>query len=329
FGVDEAYLIAAWFASFWWGSHTLLFSITAYAILRHSGVKHVFNVFTAAVLLLYMIATAHMAIVLRNLINAFIVYRDTIGPDAYYENVGSGLYVSAQFLYISGKLVSDSVVIWRLWIVWGQQYWAVALPICLWIGTAISSLGAGSHLALPHPEAQSVIRWGYGMYVTSLVMNIYATALIAGRIWFVNRMAIAKDHPYSRLILLIIESGSFLAIAKIIEISLYCISLDSATSRDQSCWILLDVMPQFMGIIPTLIILAAKIGLTRNDDHYSTQTRHTYSIAFAPGDQVQLPRTDLTSSSPYFGEHMSGPTVKAFSGTVLSSRRPAVCRDNV
>ncbi|KAH9934318.1 uncharacterized protein B0H18DRAFT_554290 [Fomitopsis serialis] len=126
---------------------------------------------------------------------------------------------------------------------------------CFCIGTAISSLGATSHLAPPHTEYEQAVRWAYTKYITPLVKNIYTTALVAGRV----------------------------------------------VSSDKSCWILFNAMPQLMGIIPTLV---AKIGFTRKDDHCSTQTRHTYSIAF---------------TLSYLGEDLARPTVIACSVTALYS----------
>jgi len=238
---------------------------------------------------------------LRMLINAFIVYRNTIGPVNYYEDREAKLYVSGQELYISTIVVADSVVVWRLYVVWGKKLWIAAMPAMMIIGTAISGFGAVSQFLTPHPVYLTAVNWATAMYAISLATNIIVTTVTAFRIWFIsyrhNSTLGRSENPYFRVILLVVESGLFLAAAKIVEFALYRVSVNIGTGGDHSLWIVLNCMPQIMGILPTLIVLAVNAGFTRRDEYYNTS--HSVSMSFAPNDSLPATSTAVTSSSVF------------------------------
>jgi len=287
FPVDESYLIAAWLESFFWGAYTIFIGHLLYKIVR-KGIFRVRKVSMTAILVLYCLCTAHMAVTLRMLINAFVVYRETIGPVAYYEDRESKLYVSGQELYVSCIVVGDSIVVWRLYVVWGKKLWIAAFPIMMIIGTAISGYGAVSQFLLKHPVYETAVNWATAMYAITLSTNILVTTATAARIWYVNYHRGSRpkemDSPYFRVALLIVESGLFLGVAKIIEFALYRVSVNVGLSGDHALWIVLEAIPQIMGIMPTLIVLAINSGLTKGDEFYAMD--HPSTQAFTREDEL-------------------------------------------
>ena len=137
-----------------------------------------------------------------------------------------------------------------------------------------------------------------------MVTNIIVTGLTAGRIWYVAfydtlspslncnfwryvaRTLDAKSfgeslRRYRLVIVLIVESGAFMAISKIIEFTLFKLAPDDGLNGLNALYIPMDCMPQIMvsslficntrdffltllyqGICPTFILLAVSTGLS-------------------------------------------------------------------
>lgn len=101
-----------------------------------------------------------------------------------------------------------------------------------------------------------MVHWGTAMFAMSLTTNIVVTAAVAGRIWVshssasTNLLYVTHGVPacryvtiyprsniprqssvhYTRLILLIIESGSIITAAKLIEFVLFLVSMPYTSS---------------------------------------------------------------------------------------------------
>jgi len=239
---------------------------------------------TGAIIVLYTLATTHVSLVLKRLIEGFIVYRDTIGPIPYFSNVGYKINLAKDAIYITTILVGDSVVVWRLYIVWGKKLWIAALPMLLILGTAITGYACIAQWELPDVNYTASVYWATAMYSISLCTNVIVTIITATRIWWMSyrneRVLGVTESRYFRVILLILESGFILAAAKIIELTLFELAGDDETFEgNKAVWIVLESMPQLMGILPTLIVLAVNTGFTRKDSYYTEYP--TQPIAFS------------------------------------------------
>ncbi|CCM05309.1 uncharacterized protein FIBRA_07523 [Fibroporia radiculosa] len=297
---DEAYLVAGWVESYLWGLYTIVFGITMYKI-RLKGWKKMNKVTAGTIIVLYVLATAHNAMALRLLINGFIVYVQDPGPQVYFANIVVPLNVAKDVVYVTNIWVGDSVIVWRLYVIWGKKLWIAAFPVCMMIATAITGYYAigrwlnpaldSTHLNLAFYETS--FHWVTAMYAVSLCTNVSVTIVTATRIWWVghrNTKILGSDthSPYSRVILLLLESGSVLSAAKTIEFALFETS-GNGYGGDNSVWIVIESMPQIMGIMPTLVILAVNAGFTRRDDFYSLAPQ-THTVQFAS----QPPNTNPT-----------------------------------
>ncbi|RPD54261.1 hypothetical protein L226DRAFT_575801 [Lentinus tigrinus ALCF2SS1-7] len=286
FPMDEAYLVGGWLASFFWGFYTLLFIASLRLIYkkRRQGI----NVFTTtSIVLLYTLATTHIALALVRLIQGFIIYRDTIGPIAYFANVSIRLNVAKDYIYITSLFVGDMVVVWRLHVVWGRNLWVSVFPIVMTFGELIAGYGSVSHYLLPHPTVQSTVPWGTAMFVMSMATNIIVTAAIASRIWYITRkpkaMGLQMPGRYTRVLLLIIESGVIITAAKVTEFTLFRLSPPDGIHGTNALYIVFEVMPQITGIVPTMIVYAVNSGYTQQEDTYVTRT----SMVFRNGPSGQ------------------------------------------
>jgi len=93
FPIDEAYLVAAWLASAFWGAFTVIFvfwMVSTIPYLRKT--KHYTT--TITVFVMYILATAHISIILVRIINAFIVNGGKpLGATLYLANIANLLTV--------------------------------------------------------------------------------------------------------------------------------------------------------------------------------------------------------------------------------------------
>ncbi|CCM06865.1 uncharacterized protein FIBRA_09171 [Fibroporia radiculosa] len=273
FPIDESSLIAGWVESFIWGVYSVLFGLSIRQIVLN-GYSRFNKVSTAAIIILYCLATVHASLVLARLIQGFIVYRDTIGPVAYFSGVGYKINLAKEAIYITAIILGDSVVVWRLYVVWSKNIWVAMLPILLILGTAITGYACIAQWELPTVNYTDSVFWATAMYSISLCTNVVVTITTAARIWYMiyqtERILGVVESRYFRVIMLILESGFILAAAKVIELTLFELTGDDETyGGNKAVWIVLESMPQLMGILPTLIVLAVNTGFTRKDGIYT------------------------------------------------------------
>ena len=120
----------------------------------------------------------------------------------------------------------------------------------------------------------------------------------------------SSQIKYRYLILLIVESGVFIAISKTIEFILFELSPNDGLDGNNALYIVMDCMPQVMvsydrilsvimisklfssqGIVPTFIILAVNLGFTSSGaEAYSGSTAYASgsgSMYFRKGTGVE------------------------------------------
>ncbi|RDX54211.1 hypothetical protein OH76DRAFT_1342043 [Lentinus brumalis] len=313
FPIDESYLIAGWLESFFWGFYTLLFGMSMYVIYQKR--REALNIFTTvSIVLLYVLATIHMSLALVRLIQGFIFYRDTITPILYFANISVRLNMAKDYIYITNLVLGDLVVVWRMYVVWGKNPWVVVFPLIMTAGELISGYGAISQWLLPHPNPPTMIKWGTSMYVLSMATNILVTAAIASRIWYVTRrtqavMGETGSNRYSRVILLIVESGALIAAAKLIEFTLFKLAPVDGLVGLNAMYIVYESMPQLTGLVPTAIVYAVNNGFTNKDDYYTSHepksmlvfgSRSGFATATEPTayDNSSLSTVGFASPSP-------------------------------
>lgn len=290
FPIDKAYLVAGWLESFFWGMFTVFFGFTIYGIYQ-KGLSRANRFTTPAIIILYVLATTHVSLALTRLIAGFITYRDVIDPVDYFANIAQNINVAKDYFYITNLVVGDSIVVWRLYVVWGNDVRVAAFPMVMILGTAIAGFGSISQFLLPNTNFTESVNWGTAMYVMSLSTNVIVTAVTAGRIWYVthrNRKLMGNmATTYTRLILLLIESGFVIAAAKVTEFVLFEVA-GSGIGGNNAMYIPFDIMPQITGLMPTLIVLAVNSGITQKDEYYSkphSVNTHIQPLQFAPHQQ--------------------------------------------
>jgi len=211
---------------------------------------------------MYLFSSCHIILVLTIEIQTFM--NEAAGSG---KNVHSNRFLVAQaFIEVANCILADSVLIWRVWVVWGRNYWIVAMPISLLVGETITgSLFAYAFHATPtdlNILQGDVLRFAPPAAAFVLCTNVLCTSLIAGRIWYMQRRINAimvsnhgsANNVYRSAILLVAESG-------LIYSSSWLVILTMFSSNTNGLFIVFDILSQLSGIIPTMIILLAHLNL--------------------------------------------------------------------
>ncbi|KAL0947483.1 hypothetical protein HGRIS_013588 [Hohenbuehelia grisea] len=150
-------------------------------------------------------------------------------------------------------MIGDSILIWRVWVVWNRSWRATILPIALMLGAA----GA----RVPIIVSTSAVREFVSDISSILILaNVgLCTILIGGRIWYLQHqisksMTSPMHRTYKAVLLLIIESGSLIFISQILAILLSKIDNDGVHT-------ILDMQVPLIGMLPTLIVLLVHLDV--------------------------------------------------------------------
>jgi len=186
---------------------------------------------------------------------------------------------------IIANCIADSVLIHRIYLVWGSKIWIIIFPILsslvantFGLAGAVmrikgtSNSGIASNFALEEKGINYLI----GFYFTNAAVNFMLTLLIAGRIWWVGRRTWVSfgtgencmiSKKYKTIIAVLIECGI------IYPISL--ISHAAAELNQEKLAVPINLTPtviQLAGIAPTLILVRTCLGRSITDKIISSQT---------------------------------------------------------
>ncbi|KAF7375385.1 hypothetical protein MSAN_00426100 [Mycena sanguinolenta] len=162
-------------------------------------------------------------------------------------------------LLTTNNLVTDSLFIYRCFLVWGRSPRVVVLPILMLVATTVLGYLSAYKDDLVDPcfLDQRIV------YIMVLLTNVMLLTLTAGRIWWIRRDAIlvlesAHVRKYDTVVAIILESGAIYCL------SIICFLISISVSSDDTAitQIFRSALPQIMNIAPTLIIVRVGVGNT-------------------------------------------------------------------
>jgi len=242
------------------------------------------------------------------LYEAFIIFSPTVDPSTYYlvqGNIHPGYNFAQVWLYAVVTITGDSVLVWRCHAVWGRKYWYITLiPALSVLATTIGGFGAPSvtlKLSSESPEvaanfAPLAASFATTEIATSLVTNLLTTIIIGGRIWWVSTRMGGKNR-FSRVISLVVESGTLLTLLKITEFSLYRVAVADVNNIREMFWTVWSCVPQVVAIVPTLIIIVVTTGHTAiSNSAVVPSTSLPSTMMFSPNQRANNPTGTMDTS---------------------------------
>lgn len=298
----SSHFIALWTETLLYGSYTALYAICMHVLLDRR--RHRFAENTPMITMasgLFLLGTAHVIVNFARGIQAFTVVENT--PREVYSAFGTPISVAKQSIYTSTVILSDSLLIFRCYTVWGQNWKVILVPVVLLVLGGTTGFVTVYQFTVVEPGNEdgvytgSLKSWATAAYGFSLAANVLVTSLIAWRIWRHTRRVRAivegvEKARYDRALAMVIESGAIYSLSLTIMLIMY--TLNTHGQR-----IVYDALSQIAGIMPTLIIV--RIGLGVNAHNTAEDTSHTLRFAHST-------TTTTTLHSPAVQSARSGTT---------------------
>ncbi|KAJ7704205.1 hypothetical protein B0H16DRAFT_1747713 [Mycena metata] len=190
---------------------------------------------------------------------------------------------TAQTIIFAGNnLVTDSLLLYRCFVIWGSNWRPVVFPGILIACTfrCVASFGFSGLIIVPAPLFHL-------QYVFAAFTNLVLVVLIGGRVWYIRQDArvVAGNElrkRYDTVIAMVLESGAMYFVVLVL-LAIFA-SESSAFAFD----ILESIAIHIVNIIPTLIIV--RVGLGQN-----IQDTGKTPLAKEARDTRPQPRADFSA----------------------------------
>ncbi|KAG7091793.1 hypothetical protein E1B28_008197 [Marasmius oreades] len=247
------------------GTFLLLSAISIYAMIKADGrdtprYGHAVNsvssaslartfkrpAFIVAIALLITV-TGHWICTFMRLFLAILHSED---PLVFYATLSEPTEVIKTGFLMASLVLGDSMIIYRLWVVWDRRWAIVIFPLLSVTGLVVAGIGITYQFAI-FPEGHDVFASEAGRWITSdtvltLCTNVYCSVLIAWRIWNMSKgsspfAVTGKVNVVTKSLIVFIESAALYAIWTILFLATY-------QSRTNMQFFVVDCWPVMAGI---------------------------------------------------------------------------------
>ncbi|KZT67777.1 hypothetical protein DAEQUDRAFT_766932 [Daedalea quercina L-15889] len=202
-------LATACFECYLYGIFSVLYGTSTYLLVRQGREKmaaeglrsRINSVYRApmfiAAQIIFLTVTGHWVLTVYRLFAAFVNFRGGTDPLYYYADIALTSEVAKCALLVATVLVSDAMIIYRLYIIWGYNKLIILPPILTWLGLIAVGAGVCWQFSI-YKLGDSVYDGDTGRWITAdciftLATNIYCTVCISYRV-FRTRLR-ARRHP--------------------------------------------------------------------------------------------------------------------------------------
>jgi len=224
-------ILSLWLETLLYGLYTSLFFETVFIMIKKTRTwTRPSKIFFWAIIVMFISATAHIAINLYRILRAYVWLVDEVGPAAYLGNMERWDTITHDALNAFTTWIGDCLVIYRCYIVWDNNLPIVAMPIALVIMSIIANsiaLHQFSRLGLGTIFSPSLVHWMDTIYAIAFVQNTMTTGLIAYRIWHQGAKSqglVSSKLSLIPLVRIIVESAAIYVLNVLILIILYALN---------------------------------------------------------------------------------------------------------
>ncbi|KAL5492766.1 hypothetical protein ACEPAI_4213 [Sanghuangporus weigelae] len=265
FSAEESKLVSIFVQSVLYGAYSVLFFVATYYMLwNRPGGQPPRRTMLCISLLMFVVATMHVAVNFTRIIKAFINFENAPGgPASFFNELSEFTQMFGSTLYVLQTLIGDSMVLYRCYLVWGRNLWVVAFPFVCLLGSTATGIGILYSFARVVPQASIFVvelsHWITSFFSMTFATNVICTALVAYRVWSINRKRLSfRVRKLRPIMLLIVESGAFYSATLMALLILY--NVDSWFQ-----YVVLDAVSPIVGIVFTVIMLRIITGVSSED----------------------------------------------------------------
>ncbi|KAI0697524.1 hypothetical protein C8T65DRAFT_518499, partial [Cerioporus squamosus] len=275
------------------GAYAVLASICIHYLVKRGKSKLRHPVVLAYTVVMLISATIWFVV------GTYLESLEFVGPAGVDPTLFGGgnpqLAILKRTLFVFNIWLADSLITYRLYIIWGSSIAVMVIPCILWLVTVAVSTALLIFTA--HPSASifesHIIQLQTAFYCLSISLNTICTVLITGMLWYRqcdlkrNGFLHSTSPSLAGVIAVIVESAALYSICGIITIPTLVKQLP-----------LQSVMNTLIGsvtcIAPNLIILRLAIGVAE----FPTRTKvSTMTFANASSGTDGLSDSDIVNAS--------------------------------
>ncbi|KAK7061984.1 hypothetical protein R3P38DRAFT_2832715 [Favolaschia claudopus] len=242
-------------------------------------------------LLITLLISARWVLDVIDTAHGFLNSRD---PESYFAAPPRPRAIAELGLISASVLICDTMIIYRLWIVWNRSFVVVLVPMLALLGLLASGIGSTYQLAVTCPGesrfTEKIKQWIVQECVFNLVTNLYATGFIAYRICVTSsglsdaaNIRVNTRNALSRSTAIVVESSVLLSVWIIIGIILFAI-------KSPFHWFALGTLGTISGISFMLINVRVALGWSQSDEPIVSASK----IVFNADGTPSVPATVLT-----------------------------------
>ncbi|KAF8802765.1 hypothetical protein BYT27DRAFT_6751895 [Phlegmacium glaucopus] len=304
---DVAYIGGVWAEGVLYGIHIVVFFTLCYIFTSSAytrGREKSSRILLAYSTVMFILSTAHVSLAVSELLQGFVSERESTpgGPPAFYR---FNVFPKRKAIYIVNTLLGDSLLIWRVYVIYGRN-WIVCAPcILILLGTIVCGLKtivANAIAATSSVFDPSILSWITSTFVLTIVTQITATILIAARIYAASQpFQVSGEVPdnegvgdivggkkgqvgrkyertqrekYLGVVWLVVESGAVYSGAAIVQLVTYLEKMNAGVIME-------FLLSQLSAMVPMIIVVRVGLGL-----------------AYQGASSVPYPNDDPSSSAP-------------------------------
>ncbi|EPQ53025.1 hypothetical protein GLOTRDRAFT_79032 [Gloeophyllum trabeum ATCC 11539] len=295
--LEVANVLSVWFETLLYGIYFSLFFESVYVIMKKKRTKTLpAKLFFAATVVMFLLATVHIAISLYRLLRGYVWLASDPGPVAYFADYHRWDNVANEVISGIQTWIGDSLVIYRCFIVWSRNYYVVAVPSVLLVLSVIGNCMVFQIFNSKDVDGLFSVplqTWVNLIYSATFAQNTLTTGFIAYRIWrqdWETRQVLGPGSYRGAASLLpsvrvIIESAMIYALEVLVLIILYAIGHNGE-------YVLQAAVTPTVGIVFTMITV--RLALRSSEALKTTHLPSAFRVA--PTGRMHLTTTINQSS---------------------------------
>ncbi|KAG8980844.1 hypothetical protein FRB95_010497 [Tulasnella sp. JGI-2019a] len=302
--IDVANFCGLVVATLMYGLFLAMFASTIGPLWRH---RHQMKFVLTVIISLVVITTINAGLMVAKNYEAFIKFRE--GPGGVvgsFQTLRAAMNPGTNVFLPFAGVLADTLICWRLYIIWSRRWWIVAFPIILLVAESIAALTGcitsslqskryGSHRSA-FPAGDFIVG------ACTVIVNLFCSPLIIGRLYWLGRDANMPDtrRIFHTTIIRLAESGALFTLTTIVWT---CFTI---VPEFPGIWTFIAyVYAMVVGIAPMLIVMHLNATVTSGlrdiepGDAQGLPRPSLSTIAFRPqtsGASLQLDRWEYTDS---------------------------------
>jgi len=263
-GFGQATLLGGLIGLTLYGVFFVLFCATLYVMSVRSKTTPFNYPLSMAAIIIFSLSSVDAVLKSRRLMIGLLYTPFPYTADEYFQLSYDWTYSMEVAVIELAMLTADAVLLYRVWIVWGNRWRFVAVNGLLWLASlAISTrVFQLQVMTTQSPGDISVVlpleEWSVISQSLSLAQTVTATGLIASRLWLVDRaVSRYKQGTLLPVIRIVVESGSIYGLLQLV----YLPFMRTGIPTDE---LLVQLMCPTIGITFSLIIV--RVGLDLNGE---------------------------------------------------------------